>query len=183
MKIKTVAENPNIGKEFRDRVLFRHDWNYLERFKYEMNDDKMQRIILTKHPLSVDKIKEIVNRLPDIEWLEVEDGKVQPDKNAAAILVLGKKAVPYLVEKITDEQKSNWLAWASIGDVAHMFLSIIYRLNWPSSKFAQEHGLKLDTPYLEYYHRFLKDDSNVKNYENRRKLQDAWERVVQDSEK
>jgi hypothetical protein len=79
-------------------------------------------------------IQATVNNIRFIAALSQKAGEPQPDENAIKIVNLGKKAAPYLVEKITDDSPSlvaDFFAY-KIGDLALALLMDIYQApNWP----------------------------------------------------
>ncbi|MHC4501392.1 MAG: hypothetical protein ACYS21_20065 [Planctomycetota bacterium] len=80
---------------------------------------------------------------------------------------------------VADEKPSHWLTWGTVGDVAHILLCATYNRNWPTSEFEQTHELRWDESYSSYHRKFLRNQSIQQNRENRRKLQQAWEQVVE----
>ena len=123
-----------------------------------------------------------MNRIDLIEWLEPKYDEPQWDEDAAAVVALGKRAGPLLVEKIADEKPSRWAMWPAVGDVAHMVLCEIYNSPWPTPAFAEAHALTGDEPYRNYYIRFLLSPDIQQNRENRKRLQQAWKQVVEQKE-
>ena len=181
-KVQQVASvYPKSGEEFLERVIYEHDWNYWNRFKEELLDDNLEPIALSGNTLPEENVRKIVDRIELVAWVELESGNQQPDENAAAILALGERAGPYLVQRITDAGKSRWLEWASVGDVAHFFLTIIYKLNWPSSEFIELHNLKAHDSYFKYYLNYLKISNDDQRNQNRKKLQQAWSDIIEKS--
>jgi hypothetical protein len=183
-KVRILArDNPELGEEFRNRVVYGHDWNYWGRFIRELRDDKIEQVVLTAGSLSDIELREIADRIEQIEWLVLayghEDFPRQSDENAEIILALGGKAVSYLIEKITDERPSRWLAWASVGDVAHIVLSMIYGRDWPTREFEESHELAWKDSYVDYHRRFLRSESAEENRKNREKLRDAWREMIE----
>jgi hypothetical protein len=174
-KVRAIAgSTPGLAEEFRARVVHMHDWNYWYRFMRELRDDGLEQVVLLGSNLSQEKLQEIVNRIELIEWLKSEPDRPQPDENAAIVVALGKKAGSYLVEKITDERPSRWLTWATVGDVAHLVLCVIYNKNWPTREFEEAHQLKWHESYSSYHRKFLRFADIQQNRENRKKLQQAW---------
>ena len=106
-------------------------------------------------------------------------GAPQPDEDAAVIIALGERASASLVERITDEKPSRWLAWGSVGDVAHVILTVIHNLHWPSYEFTEMRGLRADDSYHEYYVAFLKERGPDERREERKNLQQAWRQVIE----
>jgi hypothetical protein len=182
MKVQQVASvYPKSGEEFLERVIYEHDWNYWKRFREELLDDNLEPIALSGNTLSEEDVGKIVGRIEIVAWLELESGNEQPDENAAAILALGERAGPYLVQRITNTGKSRWLEWASVGDVAHFFLTIIYKLNWPTSEFVESHHLKAHDSYFKYYLNYLETTNDDQRNQNRKKLQQAWNDMIEKS--
>ncbi len=183
-KVRAIGlDNPEIGEEFRNRMLYRKDWDYWRRFMLELRDDKVDRILLSVKSLSDHKLRRIADQIEHVEWLVLDYGQEfgprQTDENAEIILVLGDRIGLYLVEKIVDEKPSRCLAWGSVGDVAHIVLSMIYHRNWPNSEFQESHELTRENPYVTYHRRFLRSESVEQNRENREKLRDAWREMIE----
>jgi hypothetical protein len=86
--------------------VYGHDWNYWRRFTRELRDDNLQRIVLSAGNLPEDTLREIVNRIDHIEWLEPKQARPQPDENAAVVLALDKSDGPFLDENVADELPS-----------------------------------------------------------------------------
>ncbi|MHC4501391.1 MAG: hypothetical protein ACYS21_20060 [Planctomycetota bacterium] len=106
-KVKAAAAaDPTLAEDFRRRVVYGHDWNYWRRFTRELRDDNLQRIVLSAGNLPEDTLREIVNRIDHIEWLEPKQARPQPDENAAVVLALDKSDGPFLDENVADELPS-----------------------------------------------------------------------------
>ncbi len=134
-----------------------------------------------------DEIRILVDRISEVEGIDPKNPRLQEDEIVSSIVILGERAAPYLVKKITDESQSKCAKWYKIGDVAHVLLCAIYKRCWPSQEFADQYELvgsgvskeySADQPYLNYYNRLLRTDDSKKNQENRVKLQEAWQKTV-----
>jgi len=174
-----AANNPRMGPEFRENVLRDNNLNYWYRFKQELLDEEIEKIVFIEEELPEAKVREIVDRIKDIEWLIIEHDKLQPDENATQILALGEKGAPYIAEKITDTNPSKWLAWGTVGDVAHLLLCTIYRKDWPSENFKKEYGITWERSYREFHLKYLATLDHKENNKNRLNLQEAWMKFIQ----
>jgi hypothetical protein len=79
-------------------------------------------------------IKRTVDKITLIEGLPPKRGEPIEDEYARAIIALGKKAAPYLVEKLTDTSPSRVVYGFQyrVGDIALVLLHEIYRPPyWP----------------------------------------------------
>ena len=93
------------------------------------------------------QIAGVVDGISQIRGLPPKSGRPLDDANAEAIVALGEKAAPYLVEKLTDASPSRvfYAFEYKIGDVALALLKEIYRPSrWPfpdgSSRLPQKYG-------------------------------------------
>jgi hypothetical protein len=178
-KLREASErNSTLGEEFRQRVVYKQDWNYWRRFQLEVSDSNKEQIVLEGSNLSESRLREIADRIQLIKWVKLEPGVVQPDDNAMVVIALGRTIGRQLVERVTDEQPSNWISWACVGDVAHMLLGVIYDRYWPTSDFTRTEGISETESFPTDYLGFVKSSDAQRNSENRRKLQDAWRNVV-----
>jgi hypothetical protein len=90
--------------------------------------------LVDEHKLEGQQIRAIVDKINLITGLPQKQGEPQWDEHAAAIVKLGKKAGPFLVEKITDTSLSKVVEFFQykIGDVALSLLNDIYQpQSWP----------------------------------------------------
>lgn len=121
-------------------------------------------------------IARVVDEIGLIEGLPPKVGEPLGDPHAVAIVTLGKKAAPYLVEKITDNSPSLVIYGFQykLGDLALVLLNEIYRpRNWPfpddSRQLPRNHGDFRD--YLDF----------VKGPGRREELKETWTRFVEEN--
>jgi hypothetical protein len=124
-----------------------------------------------------EQVEKTVNDIDLIVGLPSKKGEEQWDEHALAITRLGKRAAPYLVEKITDTSTSKVGEGFryTIGDVALALLNDIYEPpGWPfpddSIKIPQKYGNFRD--YVEF----------VETPDARRRLRESWRNYIEKHE-
>lgn len=172
-----TVSNPKIGEEFRQRAIYDGEVNFRWRFMRELRDDSIEQIATNGSNISKGKIREVVTRIDSVRWLNPKQDRPQADEEALKILSLGKMAGPTLVEILIDEEPSKWLSWATTGDVAHFFLTIIYQRNWPN-EFRDKYALSDQDAWYSYYEKLVKNKSAEERQEIRLELQKAWLEVI-----
>ena len=148
------------------------------------NESKDRSSLTDKELLS------LIERLGEVDNVDSKYPEHQQDVIVSSIAINGKRAAPYLVEKISDENPSQCAKWYLVGDVANILLCKIYDRYWPSYEFTKENNLegsvfygdkkKTDYPYLIRYNQFIRTDDQELNRMNRKKLQEAWRSVVKE---
>ncbi len=179
-KLHSVSQrNPSIGVLFQRQVLINHNWDYLIRFMQEIENNQLTPIATNIGNLTDIEKREIVDRIADITWFDWHDQK-QSDEHASLILILDREAIPYLLEKIIDQQPSKWLVWTTVGDVAHILLSHIEGRSWPSDEFMTERGISYGgmRGFIEYHQKYLIKLDPQKRLEEYQKLQDTWKSCI-----
>ena len=95
------------------------------------------------------------------------------------ILALGTEITPYLAEKITNQVESKWIKWASVGDVAHILLTLIYNRDWPTSDFEKAYNIQVNESFHIFHKKYFRNINNLKILENRKNLQKAWIKAIE----
>ena len=120
-----------------------------------------------------EQIRKIVDGVARVKALPPKVGEPQDDEHAAAIVKLGRKAGPYLVDKIVDRSPTEVVQGFSykVGDVAVALLTEIYRpKSWPfpdgSFKLPERYGDFRD--YVDF----------VNSPGGPRRLQRSWRQYI-----
>lgn len=117
--------------------------------------------------------RQIVNRINRIEDLPIKKGEPVNDKYAKAIVELGEKAAPYLIEKLVDRRDSRfaYLFQYKVGDAARSLLDIIY--GYPEYPFP-DGSKSLPAKFGDY-----RDYTTFFNsLRNRKVLQKSWREFI-----
>jgi hypothetical protein len=179
-KIKSASnDNTKLKEVFKRRVLIDHDRNYLKRFVEELENDELKKIAIKSGNLTDNEIKDIVERIENIEWIVLEFDDSQIDQIAEEVLILGKSAAPYLVEKIESKKHSMWMSWATEGDIACIMLSLIYKEYWPNQEFRDEFNLDRFDNYYSFYIKALKNKNENEKDEVRKRLKNEWLKIIE----
>ncbi len=178
-----VKENPSLVKTFRRRVLLEWDPDYWELFAREVSGDIDVRYVTKADILTREEMERLVSMLPKIRWIDwpPDPHNVNPDPCAQVILAVGRPIAPLLVEALTDETPSAWLAWGTVGDVAHFLLARMYERDALTEFLRTEapmaHGQALRY-YVNFHKQFFATDDPTVNATNRAKLQSIWRAIV-----
>jgi hypothetical protein len=118
-------------------------------------------------------LKEVVDRINLIQGLPPKSGEPQTDQYAKAIMALGKRAGPYLVDKLTDSsvtQVTYGFRYA-VGDLALALLDEIYEpRGWP----FPDDQIKIPEKYGDYrdYVEFVSAPGS------RERLKQSWREYI-----
>jgi hypothetical protein len=182
-----VRENPALAKEFEKRLMEGNwDANYWRQFNLEIRGERPVRTVTRAHILTEREKRDIVEHARDIRWIEFSDNRVW-DPNVAVIWAVGEVLAPYLAEKITDTTPSQWLTWATVGDVAYFLLSGMDGGYAVQSKFVElqsspgEGNPSLN--YVDFHRSYLENPDPEVNRKNRLLLQSLWREHIQEREK
>jgi hypothetical protein len=123
------------------------------------------------------QVKRTVDEITLIEGLPPKRGERIEDEHAEAIIALGEKAAPYLVEKLTDASPSKVVYGFQykVGDVALVLLHEIYRPpNWP----FPDGSFDIPRKYGDYrdYVKFVNSDGT------RKRLRKSWKNYIKKNE-
>jgi hypothetical protein len=124
---------------------------------------------------SQDQVSEIVDGIILIEGLPPKAGERPADQHAAAIVALGKKAAPYLVERLTDTSPTRVVYGFpyEVGDIALVLLDEIYHpAGWP----FPDDRIKIPQKYGDY--RDYRDF--VHSAGSRERLRQSWQEFIKD---
>ncbi len=198
--LKEIASDPKISQEFRNSIEevisgqwteakreFRRAQEYLEKDGKRM-ELKARMIQSGKHvkpsapDMTEEEIQFLVDRIVKVKWVDYGNPELQDDEVVVKIVLLGKKAAPYLAEKIDNDTPSIAPGWDTVGDLANTFLKIIYDRTWPSEEFAIKNNLVGNKSYYFYYNSFLNSSDEKANRSNRLKLKEAWKQVISSNE-
>jgi len=178
-----VTENPSLVTQFHRRALLEWHPDYWRLFVREVSGDTDVRYVTRSHILMRDEMCQLVSTLHEIRWLTWPPNPhdCNPDPSAQLILAVGRPIAPLLVEALTDETPSAWLAWGTVADVAHFLLAQMYERDAlaefleTEAPMAEERALRY---YVNFHRQFFATDDPTVNTMNRRKLQSIWEAIV-----
>jgi hypothetical protein len=171
---------PHFKEEFEKRIMIDHDADYYTALLQELRTNK-PGIAMYVAELTDQEINQyVVENIKKIEWLDIHIDGAQKDESARAIFVLGKRAVPYIVNEITNEDSSQWLNWATCGDVSHYLLMQLLGTNWPTSEFIERYKLHVDDNYNLFHKNHLRSADTDHVREIRKYLQEEWRKMASD---
>ena len=143
---------------------------------YKSHPDQNQLLVLgiKSFNSTPEQIQEIVNNISLIVGLSQKQGEPQWDEHAIQITNLGRRAAPYLVDKLTDESPSQVFEFFpyAIGDVALVLLTDIYQTSsWPSPDDSIQIP-KIHDDFRDYV-------AFVKSEGPRERIKQSWKNYIQ----
>lgn len=125
---------------------------------------------------SLETDAQIVENIKLVEYFQAKQNEPLTDPHAAAIVQLGKKAGPALVEKILDDKESKHFDFFKykVGDIAAELLCVIYQQDPSLALIARKPPI--DAGHGHYYLDYV---ALVETRKGREELRDAWKRIVE----
>lgn len=132
---------------------------------------------LERPELNPEQIQQVVNDITLIVGLQLQKGELQWDEHAFKIVELGKKAAPFLVEKITDKSPSKVMEFFhyKIGDIALVLLDDIYQPpSWP----FPDNSVQIPIKYGDYRGDFRDYVYFINSEGARERLKESWKSYI-----